>query len=192
MATNLVGWFCSIYLVQETLGVQAMAVLAVANQWLTLSLMPATSWGGLILKEMADLSLSEEGRRRMVIVVRDQALRNVGVTFLVAGGVLLASPWLESAYRLDGLGLTVLIAVSGLAALAMSVTVVIQNAMISLNKQWEWMMCALAGLGGQAVVSWFGVAHGAWSVQLGLMISALLSGVLALFWARRDGWLKQG
>lgn len=192
MATNLVGWFCSIYLVQETLGVQAMAVLAVANQWLTLSLMPATSWGGLILKEMADLRLSEQGRRRLATVVRDQVVRNVSVTFLVAGSVLLASPWLESAYRLDGMGLMTLIAVSGLAALAMSMTVVVQNALISLNKQWEWMMCALAGLGGQAVVSWVGIAHGAWTVQLGLMVSALLSAVLACIWARRDGWLNQG
>lgn len=192
MATNLVGWFCSIYLVQETLGVQAMAVLAVANQWLTLSLMPATSWGGLILKEMADLSLSADGRRRLATAVRDQVLRNVSVTLLVAGGVVLASPWLESAYRLNGLGLTTLIAVSALAALFMSATIVVQNALISLNKQWEWMVCAFVGLGGQALCTWLGVAHGVWTVQVGLLVSAVLSGLMALLWAWRGRWWQQG
>lgn len=192
MATNVVGWFCSIYLVQETLGVQAMAVLAVANQWLTLSLMPATSWGGLILKEMADLSLTPQGRRQLAAAVRDQIIRNVSVTLLVAGGVVLASPWLESAYRLDGLGLTTLIAVSALAALFMSATIVVQNSLISLNKQWEWMVCAFVGLGGQALCTWLGVAHGVWTVQVGLLISALVSGLLALLWAWRERWWLQG
>lgn len=193
MATNVVGWFCSIYLVQETLGVQAMAVLAVANQWLTLSLMPATSWGGLILKEMTDLSLTPEGRQQLASTVRGQAIRNVGVTVFVVGGVLMAVPWLESAYRLQGLGLPALMVVSGLAALVMSAALVVQNALISMNKQWLWMLCAFVGLGGQALCTWIGIAHGVWAVQLGLLISALLSGGLALWWARRERWLvKEG
>ena len=191
MAANLAGWFCSIYLVQEMLGVQTMAVLAVANQWLTLILMPATSWSGLILKEMADLSLTTEGRRQMTGKVRDVMIRNVSVTLLLAVAVVLGSPWLASAYRLDGLGLTTVIAVSAMAALVMSAALVMQNTMITLNKQWEWMACTCVGLLAQLLFTWLCVRHGAWTVQMGLMISALLSGGLALVWVWRCRWMVQ-
>lgn len=188
MATNLVGWFCSIFLVQEVLGVQAMAVLAVANQWLTLSLMPATSWGGLILKELADLRLTAEGRRKMAASVRKQVSRNLVVTLLVAGGVVLASPWLEVAYRLEGMGLSTLMLVSGVAALAMAAASVVQNALVSVNRQWQWMLCAFAGLFVQVLCTWLGVAHAVWSVQVGLMAAALVSTGLAAGLAARGRW----
>lgn len=192
MATNVVGWFCSIFLVQEALGVQAMAVLAVANQWLTLSLMPATSWGGLILKELADLRLSAEGRLRMADAVRRQVVRNVLVTLLVSGGVVLASPWLEVAYRLEGMGLATLMLVSGAAALAMAAASVTQNALVSMNRQWEWMLCSFVGLLAQVLCTWVGVAHAVWSVQVGLMVAALVSTALAVWWTTRGHWFVKG
>lgn len=184
MASGLVAWFCSIYLVQHYLGPQAVAVLAVANQWMTLILMPATSWGGVILKEMAHLRLSRDGVQQLPSALRRMVGRNMLVTGLLAVAVALASDWIVAGYRLQGHGLSTVLMVSGAAALLGSAYGVLERALICWDRQWQLMVFSFLGLLIQVVFTVMLVSESIIVVQLGVMLASVVSIALALWFLR--------
>lgn len=180
MAAGAAGWLCSIYLVQRHQGAAGVAVLGVATQWMTLILMPATSWGGVVLRELAEARLRSDARSALGPTLRRLMLRNALVTLAVAAVVLAASGWLERAYRLDGAGLPALLAVSVLASLVLSANGVLERALITWDRQWALMLISFAGLAAQVACTWMWVERSVQAVQWGLMLSAIVSGGLML------------
>lgn len=180
MAAGAAGWLCSIYLVQRHQGAAGVAVLGVATQWMTLILMPATSWGGVVLRELAEARLRSDARSALGPTLRRLMLRNVLVTLAVAAVVLAASGWLERAYRLDGAGLPALLAVSVLASLVLSANGVLERALITWDRQWALMLISFAGLSAQVACTVIWVERSVQAVQWGLMLSAIVSSGLML------------
>lgn len=180
MAAGAAGWLCSIYLVQRHQGAAGVAVLGVATQWMTLILMPATSWGGVVLRELAEARLRSDARSALGPILRRLMVRNVLVTLAVAAVVLAASGWLERAYRLDGAGLPALLAVSVLASLVLSANGVLERALITWDRQWALMLISFAGLAAQVACTVIWVERSVQAVQWGLMLSAIVSSGLML------------
>lgn len=180
MAAGAAGWLCSIYLVQRHQGAAGVAVLGVATQWMTLILMPATSWGGVVLRELAEARLRSDARSALGPTLRRLMVRNVLVTLAVAAVVLAASGWLERAYRLDGAGLPALLAVSVLASLVLSANGVLERALITWDRQWALMLISFAGLAAQVACTVIWVERSVQAVQWGLMLSAIVSSGLML------------
>ncbi len=185
VAGGLVSWFCTIYLVQKQQGASAVALLAVATQWTTLVLMPATSWGGVVLRELAQQRLSSDSRQTLWPALRRLMWRNVAVTGAVGALVLVSWHWIEQGYRLQGRGLSSLMLVSVLAALASSANGVLERALITWQRQWHLMAFAFVGLLAQAACTLAYVSSSLLAVQWGLLLSVSLAGGFSLVFLKR-------
>ncbi len=185
VAAGVGSWLCSIYLVQQHQGASAVAQLAVATQWTTLVLMPATSWGGVVLRELAQQRLRADSTHTLWSVLWRLMVRNVAVTAALGACVLVAWRWIEQGYRMQGLGLFELMLVSVAAALVSSAHGVLERALITWQKQWHLMVFAFVGLLAQVVCTAMFVAHDIAAVQWGLMLSVTLAGGLSLWFLRR-------
>ena len=185
VVTGFVAWFCTIYLVQRELGAHAVAVVAVSNQWMTLMLLPATSWGGVVLRELAQLRLSGPSAGGPWPLVRRQVLRNGGITLLVVMAVLVVSPWIESGYRLEGQHLIALLCVSGVASVLSSMTGVFERVLICWDRQVPWMLLLVAGLAAQVAFTYALVGRSVVNVQGGAALAAVLTLVLSAWLVRR-------
>lgn len=184
VASGLGSWFCAIYLVQQARGASGVAVLAVATQWTTLVLMPATSWGGVVLRELAQLRLRADATQAWWPTVWRLMARNVVVTAGLGLAVLAAWHWIEQGYRMQGMGLTTLMWVSVAAALVSSAHGVLERALITWQKQWQMMLFAFVGLLAQVGCTWAFVGDSLAAVQWGLMLSVTLAGGLSLWFLR--------
>lgn len=185
VAAGVGSWFCSIYLVQQHQGASGVALLAVATQWTTLVLMPATSWGGVVLRELAQQRLRTDSHRTLWPALWRLMGRNVLVTAVLGLAVLLAWHWIEQGYRMQGLGLFELMLVSVGAALVSSAHGVLERALITWQKQWELMVFAFAGLLAQVGCTLAFVDDRLAAVQWGLMLSVTMAGALSLWFLRR-------
>lgn len=186
VAAGVGSWFCSIYLVQQHQGASAVALLAVATQWTTLVLMPATSWGGVVLRELAQQRLRTDSHQTLWQTLWRLMGRNVLVTAVLGGAVLLAWRWIEQGYRMQGMGLFELMLVSVGAALVSSAHGVLERALITWQKQWHLMLFAFAGLLAQMACTLAFVGRHLAAVQWGLMLSVTLAGGLSLWFLRRE------
>jgi O-antigen/teichoic acid export membrane protein len=174
--TGGVGWFCSIYLVHRFLGAESVAVLAVANQWMTLMLLPATSWGGVMLGELAHARASNQDRPAVRGLLRRLLQRNVLVTLAVVCVVVIGAHWLELAYRLQGRDLPTLLVISGITAVLGAAFGVYERVFICWNKQVYLVGFAAISLSAQVLFTYVLVQHSIVYVQAG----ALLSGAMTL------------
>jgi len=186
VAAGVGSWFCSIYLVQQHQGAAGVALLAVATQWTTLVLMPATSWGGVVLRELAQQRLRTDSHHTLWATLWRLMGRNVLVTAVLGVAVLLAWHWIEQGYRMQGMGLFELMWVSVAAALVSSAHGVLERALITWQKQWHLMVFAFAGLLAQVACTLAFVGHALAAVQWGLMLSVALAGGLSLWFLRRE------
>ncbi len=186
VAAGVGSWFCSIYLVQQHQGAAGVALLAVATQWTTLVLMPATSWGGVVLRELAQQRLRTDSHHTLWATLWRLMGRNVLVTAVLGVAVLLAWHWIEQGYRMQGMGLFELMWVSVAAALVSSAHGVLERALITWQKQWHLMVFAFAGLLSQVACTLAFVGHALAAVQWGLMLSVALAGGLSLWFLRRE------
>lgn len=186
VAAGVGSWFCSIYLVQQYQGAPAVALLAVATQWTTLVLMPATSWGGVVLRELAQQRLRTDSHQTLWATLWRLMGRNVLVTAVLGAVVLLAWRWIEQGYRMQGMGLFELMLVSMGAALLSSAHGVLERALITWQRQWQLMLFAFVGLLAQMACTLAFVRHSLAAVQWGLMLSVTLAGGLSLWFLRRE------
>ncbi len=191
VAAGAGSWFCTVYLVQHFQGSAAVALLAVATQWTTLVLMPATSWGGVVLRELTQQRLRPDSQQTLWPTLRWLMVRNVAITGAVGAAVLVAWHWIEQGYRLQGMGLSTLMLVSVLAALISSANGVLERALITWQKQWHLMVFACVGLLAQVTCTLAFVSTSLVAVQWGLMLSLLLAGGLS-FWFLRQTVMARG
>ncbi len=186
---SAVNWVCTIYLVQSIYGAVGVAVVAVGTQWLTLMLMPVTSWGPMVLKEMLaerDTRSRAIGWRLLSRLISRNLLVTVGVTAVV--GVLASV--IARAYNLDQHGLQVILWVSIVSALTAAVTNVLERLFVCEDRQLAWMVISGLGLVLQLAVTWAFIGRGLWVVPAGGVLSNVVIGMLAVFW--RQAWPLRG
>lgn len=176
MAINAaVNWACTIYLVRGEYGLAGVGLVAIAIQWSTLVLMPATSWGGLTLKALTD-SVATRRRAQVREAVRRQILRNVKTTAMTALVVGLGSGLIARAYSLSETDLWMLLCVNAMAATVASINNVFERLLLCLDAQPRWFAQSVVAFGVQ-------VTFTATLIHLGLVVVALgvlLAGITQL------------
>lgn len=175
-----VGWLCTIYLVQRGQGIEALAVLAIATQWLTVMLMPVTSWSGMVIHEIIR-SHTEGGQRVVWAVILRLVRRNLTVTVGVVSCITFSAVWIEKLYGLSDQGLSMLIWSSAAPALIGSIFMIFERLYVCLQEQHTWLICSAAGLMVQLGVTWMWVDQLLWVVPLGLAAGYLVTVVLAIW-----------
>lgn len=181
-----VAWLCTIYLVQREQGIEALAVLAIASQWLTVMLMPVTSWSGMVMNELVR-SHTERDQRVVWVVILRLARRNITVTLGVVSCIALSAVWIESLYGLNEHGLSALIWWSAVPAVMGSIFMIFERLYVCIHRQHTWFICNAVGLLVQVGVTWVWVDQMLWVVPIGLAAGYLVTIVLAagrLIWQR--------
>jgi hypothetical protein len=173
-----VSWLCTVYYVAQFHGVAAIGLLAVATQWLTLMLLPATSWGGMTLKTLIEAAAHQDaGLVRRVIL--DLVRKNLLVT--LALGVLVGSSaaFIASAYKLGGSGLVAILWINCLTGLISAANNVMERLFICINRQGMWLLLSLPALGLQLAVTRFWIHDTLLIVPLGILAATICQGLLS-------------
>lgn len=183
VSTAGVAWLCTIYLTQHAHGVEGVAAVAVANQWLTIMLMPATSWGGVLIREL----MAHHPAGSSVVdwrVLRRMARHNLAVTGGIAVMVALGAGLIAQAYALGGLFLREMIWINALAAMVATVLAVPERVLVCQGRQGVWLCVSWLGLAFQWGVVWRFVEHGLWVVPLAALLMQVVMLALVLAWLR--------
>ncbi|MEY4763912.1 MAG: hypothetical protein RI907_585, partial [Pseudomonadota bacterium] len=171
LVSGAATWLCTIKLVSMHHGAAGVATLAIANQWMTLILVPVTSWGGVQLRELVDMRRKGGTAGESWRFTRALLKRNLAVTGALVAVVLVLSSVLESAYRLQGHGLVNLLWVSALVALAATGYGVVESLLIAWERQWVLMRLLLIGLMAQVAFTFAFIEHAVLIAQLGALVS---------------------
>lgn len=183
LSTAWVAWLCTIYLTQHAHGVAGVAAVAVANQWLTIMLMPATSWGGVLIKEL--MAHHRHGSRAVDWrVVGRMARHNLLVTGGIAVVVAMAADLIAHAYGLVGLSLREMIWINASAAALATVLAVPERVLVCQGRQGVWLCVSWVGLAFQWGVVWCFVGHALWVVPLAALVMQAVMLALVLGWLR--------
>lgn len=181
---SAVNWACTIYLVQASYGAEGVAVVAVGTQWLTLMLMPVTSWGAMVLKELLVAREARDHRPVGWRVVSRLVWRNLAVTAVVTIVVGVLAGLIARAYGLKAQGLQVILWVNTLSALTAAITNVLERLFVCEERQVDWMVISALGLAVQLAVTWAVIDLGLWVVPAGAVLANVVIGMFALFWRR--------
>lgn len=176
---NAVNWICTIYLVNRTFGTEGVGVVAVAIQWQTLMVMPATSWGGVAMKALADAA----ARRNVALLrhsVRDLVRKNVAVTFALALLIGLLSGAIARAYGLADTDVALLICLNGLCAVVASTYNIFERLLQALHLQHRWLLFSMFAFSSQILLTWGLIKYGLWAVPLGVLLAGMLLSLLGL------------
>jgi hypothetical protein len=174
-----VSWLCTIYIVQHTFGMPGVGTVAVAGQWLTFLLMPATSWGGVTLKILSESAIKGDAlelRRTMFALVN----KNVMVTFVLGTVVALASGLIAKAYGLDG-GFVELLCINAVCAVVASVNNVFERLLFCLDRQATWFVFSSLAFLVQISVTMLWINSGVAVVALGLLAGGISLLILCMF-----------
>ena len=165
-ANATVNWLCTIYFVQHAFGMHGVGMVAVAGQWLTLLLMPATSWGGVTLN-LLSVSAMKRDAHELRRTVHSLVIKNVIATFALAVVIALASGLIARAYNLDG-GFVELLCVNAVAAVVASVNNVFERLLFCLNRQRTWFVFSTLSFLVQLGVTMMWINNGVVVVALGV------------------------
>lgn len=181
MAINAaVNWACTIYLVRSGHGLAGVGVVAVAIQWSTLLLMPATSWGGLTLKALTD-SVAAGSRVQVREVVRRQIVKNVMTTGVMALVLGLGSGLIARAYGLRETDLWLLLCVNAVAATVASANNVFERLLLCLDAQQRWLAQSVVAFGVQVAFTASLIHLGLVVVPLGVLLAGITQALLCMF-----------
>lgn len=179
-ASGAVAWLCSIKLVSIHHGAAGVATVAIANQWLTLILVPVSSWGGVQLRELVALRMQGLPWGDVRPVMARLWWQNMATTGVLAALMAVGAPLLATAYRMQGQGLVELVWISAAAALAATTYGLIESLVIAWERQWLLMRLMLVGLGTQIAVTLMFIDRSLLVAQWGALLSWLA--MVALGW----------
>lgn len=166
-----VSWLCTIYFVQHAFGMPGVGTVAVAGQWLTLLLMPATSWGSVTLKMLSESAIRRdelELRRTVYSLVN----KNVMVTFALGAVVALTSGLIARAYGLDG-GFMELLCINAVCAVVASVNNVFERLLFCIDRQATWFVFSCFAFVVQLAVTMLWIKSGVAVVALGVLAGGI-------------------
>lgn len=175
----VVTWFCLVFLVNRSHGADGLGWVSLGVQWGTLMLLPVSSWGGVTMKRLID-AMDSHNAVTLGLTVRRQLVQNALVTVLLAGAIVLASPWIAALYKLPAPGLGTLLAVTSGYAVLGAMNNVYERLFFCLNRQGWWMVLTVVSAVVQSLVtgvlierSYLGVAFGLGAGALCLLVSSM-------------------
>ena len=179
MVNAIVSWLCSIYFVQHTFGMVGVGTVAVATQWLTLLLMPATSWSGMTIKILSEFAAKRD-KDELRRTVHSLVFKNVMVTFGLGAVIALASGLIAKAYGLHEGGIVELLCVNALCAVVASVNNVYERLLFCLNRQATWFVFSSLAFLVQIAVTVMWINNGLVVVSLGMLAGGIFLLVICL------------
>ena len=185
---SAVYWLCAIFLVQRAHGLKGVAVVAVALQWTTLVLMPATSWGGVTLKKLSE-ALHDGDRSTVWVTMIDLMKKNIFATVALGTGVAVLAEVLADAYNLADVGLAGLLAFCALGASVTSLNNVFERLLLCLHKQHYWFLFSSAGYLVQLLFTYTLIKQDILIFAVGALSASLTLNVLCWIGIRR--WLPR-
>lgn len=180
-ASSAVSWYCTIYLVHQVHGTQAVGVMAVSTQWLTMMLIPVTSWGGLTLKRLVNASKSGE-RQEIQITVWRLVVKNVLSTLPLAALVAIMAMFIASIYGLSHTKLAELLWISVAIALVTSTNNVFERLMICLSRQRLWLIISAGAYAAQLAVTYTWLSESLLAVAFGILAAVVIVGASSTIW----------
>lgn len=174
---SAVNWLCTIYLVRGEHGMAGIGLVAVATQWSTLLLLPATSWGGLTLKALTD-SVASRNAQQVRAVLRHQVKRNLATTGAMAIGLCLLSGVIAHAYGLANTDLWLLFCINAAAATVAAANNVFERLLVCLDAQPRWFMQSVAAFGVQVIFTAALIHQGVVVVAIGVLLAGLQQALL--------------
>ncbi len=163
-----VSWLCTIYFVQKAFGMPGVGMVAVAGQWLTLLLMPATSWSGVTIKMLSE-SAAKRDKFELRREVYSLVIKNVTVTFALGAIIALASGLIAKAYGLQYSGIVQLLCVNVLCAVVASINNVYERLIFCIDRQPTWFVFSTLSLLVQLGVTIMWINNGVVVVALGML-----------------------
>lgn len=168
----VVTWFCLVFLVNRSHGADGLGWVSLGVQWGTLMLLPVSSWGGVTMKRLID-AVDSHDAANLSLTVRRQVVQNAVMTTLLAGGIVLVSPWIAALYRLPAAGFGTLLAVTSGYAVLGAMNNVYERLFFCLNRQGWWMVLTVVSAVVQSVVTAVLIRHSYLGVAFGLGAGAL-------------------
>ncbi|NJA88745.1 hypothetical protein HCX48_05840 [Rhodocyclus tenuis] len=174
-----VNWVCTIYLVDTAYGAAGIGVVAVAGQWMNLIMLPATSWGGVTLKSIAD-AINDVHHARLREVTWALMRKNLTATLALAAGIGLTSSLIAHAYNLADTDLARVICLNCLCALVAAANNVLERLLLALDRQNAWLAFSLVGFSVQLAVTYCFIGEGVWMVAVGVFAGSTVLMLLAI------------
>ncbi|MGE5452601.1 MAG: hypothetical protein ACM3VZ_12270 [Acidobacteriota bacterium] len=174
-----VTWLCLVFLVNRAHGADGLGWVSLGVQWGTLMLLPVSSWGGVTMKRLID-ALDSRDTAALSATVRRQLLQNALTTAVLAGLIVVVSPWIAALYKLPAAGMGTLMAVTAGYAVLGAMNNVYERLFFCLNRQGWWMVLTVMSAGVQSGVtavlierSYLGVAMGLGAGALCLLLTSM-------------------
>lgn len=175
VVNSAASWASSIYLTQKLYGTAGVGSVALALQWLTVLLLPATSWGGLTL----DVLNNAKGRSNTFLaVIRAQQRKNIGITMVGSCCMGLGAFPLAWVYGQAGTDLPMLFVIVSFAALTSAFNNVLERAFFALRMRLQWFLVICAGIAVQLAFVFSLGKIGVWAIPGGLVVGGLVVAVL--------------
>ncbi|MCB5183693.1 hypothetical protein LG201_00545 [Methylobacillus gramineus] len=178
-----VTWLCTIFLVQKYYGMVGVGLVAIATQWHTLVLMPASSWGNVIIKSLSD-SMKTNSPSLITGTVFQLIRKNILATVLVGGLISLASGLITLLYGVSGNQLILLICINAIAAVIMSINNVQERLFLCLNQQPAWFWLSSTAFLIQGITTFTFMKTSILAVSIGMLSGALALSLLAWIYGR--------
>ncbi len=178
-----VTWLCTIFLVQKYYGMGGVGLVAIATQWHTLVLMPASSWGNVILKSLGD-SMKTNNPALVGSTIFVLIKKNIVATVVLGSVISLASGLITFLYGVTGNQLIWLICINAIVAVIMSINNVQERLFLCLNQQPKWFWLSSAGFLVQGLVTFSLMKTSILAVSIGMLCGALTLGLLAWIYGR--------
>lgn len=173
-----VTWLCTIFLVQQNYGMIGVGLVAIATQWHTLVLMPATSWGNVSLKSLSD-GMKSRNTKMINNIILTLIRKNLIVTLLFGVVISAASGLIAELYGVSGSLLVWLILLNALVALLMAVNNVQERLYLCLGKQPVWFWLSSIGFLVQGLITVGFIEKTLLAVPIGMLCGAGAVSLLA-------------
>lgn len=178
-----VTWLCTIFLVQKYYGMAGVGLVAIATQWHTLVMMPASSWGNVSIKTLSD-SLKENNSHLISNTILMLVKKNIVATVLLGILISLASGLIAFVYGVSGSQLVGMICINAIVAVIMSVNNVQERLYLCLNHQPVWFLLSSTSFIVQGLVTFSLMQISILAVSIGMLCGALILSLAAWWYGR--------
>lgn len=171
----LASWLTSVYIVEDRFGSAGLGVIAIGTQWLTLSVLAVTSWGGVLVRALVVARDAGTFGRE----IRAQVAKNVAITSLASLALLLGADLIATLYHATATPVASVLRVNAATAIVMSINNVAERALYCSNRQRGWLISSSLGAVVTVVMAALLVARGIVYVPVAMLCGYVTTAILS-------------
>jgi O-antigen/teichoic acid export membrane protein len=171
----LASWLTSVYLVEDRYGSAGLGVIAIGTQWLTLSVLAVTSWGGVLVRALVVARDAGTFGRE----IRSQVAKNVAITVVASAALLVGADLIARLYHASDTPVASVLRINAATAIVMAINNVAERALYCSNRQRGWLVSSLAGACVTVVLAALLVARGIAYVPVAMLCGYGVTAVLS-------------